>query len=205
MTTKMEGDVVAVKNVGIPGAAAPRVKDQKVSYYHPTGKGDGTALRLEPRFNRVEADRHNCFYLEMAPQKTLATREADQRNPATFDWEKKLTIKLGFMDICEMLTVLEGRQEKVGGPRNGLYHDSAKAVSVISFMKNSGREGYLLGVSRKDKADGQLVRMHISLSDAEAAGLRCILQTGLFFLAFHSQLFGWTQDRGRDVSGGALN
>lgn len=195
--TKTEGNTVLEQRAAAEGAASTRVKEQKVAFYHPTGKGDGTALRLEPRFNRVESDRHNCFYLEMAPQKTLASREADQRNPATFDWEKKLTIKLGFMDICELLTVLEGRQEKVGGARSGLYHESVKAVSVISFTRNNGREGYLLGVSRKDKADGQLVRMHIVLGESEATGLRCILQAGLFFLSFHSQLFGAAADHGR--------
>lgn len=170
-------------------AGVVRARDQKVAFYHPTGKGDGSALRLEPRVNRTESDRHNCFYLEMAPQKTVAVRDADQKSPATFDWERKLTVKLGFSDICELLTVLEGRQEKAGGQRNGLYHESEKAVTVISFLRNTERGGYLVGVSRKDKAGGELVRLHITLGEAEGIGLRCLLQTGLFYLSFHSQIF----------------
>ncbi len=168
---------------------AIRLRDQKVAFYHPTAKGDGSALRLEPRVNRMESDRHNCFYLEMAPQKTVASREDAQRNPATFDWERKMTVKLGFSDICELLAVLEGRQEKAGGARNGLYHESEKAVTVISFTRNMERGGHLVGISRKDKEGGLLVRLHMALGEAESIGLRCILQSGLFYLSFHSQMF----------------
>ena len=176
-------------------AGAVRARDQRVAFYHPTAKGDGSALRLEPRVNRTESDRHNCFYLDMAPQKTVASREAEQRSPATFDWERKLTVKLGFSDICELLAVLEGRQEKAGGARNGLYHESEKAVTVISFTRNAERGGHLVGISRKDKEGGLLVRLHMALGEAESVGLRCILQSGLFYLSFHSQIFSFGDSR----------
>lgn len=145
---------------------------------------------MEPRVRRRETDRFNCFFFEMAAQKTAPEREGDRRTFATFDWENRLTVKMDFPDLCEMLLVLEGKQERVGGQKNGLYHDSEKANTVISFGKNAEKGGFLFGLSRKDKESGQLTRLHIGLSEAEAIGLRSVLQAGLFLVTFHGQLWG---------------
>ena len=166
-----------------------RSREQKLTFYHPNSTGNGVALQLEPRVRRRDTDRYNCFFFEMAAQKTAAEREGDKKVFPTFDWENKLTVKMDFADICEMLLVLEGKQERVGGQKNGLYHDSEKASTVITFGRIPDREGYSFGLSRKDKASGQLTRLHIGLSEAEALGLRHILQGGLFFVTFHSHLF----------------
>jgi len=125
----------------------------------------------------------------MAGQKTAAEREGNKKTFATFDWENKLTVKMDFPDICEMLLVLEGKQERVGGQKNGLYHDSEKASTVITFGRIPEREGYSFGLSRKDKESGQLTRLSIGLSEAEAIGLRHILQGGLFLVTFYTHLF----------------
>lgn len=165
-----------------------RAWEHKLAFYHPNGAGNGVALQLEPRFNRREADHYNCFFFEMAAQKTVAERDGDKRVMPTFDWGNKLTVKLDFADICEMLLVLEGRQERVGGQKNGIYHDSEKASTVITFGKIPEKGGYAFGLSRKDRATGQLTRLTMGLSEAEAIGLRCIIQAGLFFVTFHTHL-----------------
>lgn len=164
-------------------------REQKLTFYHPGVSGSGSALQLEPRINRRESDRYNCFFLEMAAQKTAGGKEGGKKVFATFDWENKLTVKLDFADSCELLAVLEGRQERAGGQRNGLYHETDRASTVITAFKNVEKGGYGVGLSRKDKASGALERVHINLSEAEALGLRCILQAGLFFITFHSHLF----------------
>lgn len=166
-----------------------RSREQKLIFYHPGAAGNGVALQVEPRVRRKDTDRHNCFFFEMAAQKTAAERDGDRKVFPTFDWENKLTVKMDFTDICEMLLVLEGKQERVGGQKNGLYHDSEKAVTVITFGKIPDRDGYSFGLSRKDKGSGQLTRLHIALSEAEALGLRHVLQVGLFLVTFHSHLF----------------
>ena len=116
-------------------------RDQKLTFYHPNAAGNGVALQLEPRVRRRETDRFNCFFFEMAAQKTASERDGDKRVFPTFDWENKLTVKMEFPDLCEMLLVLEGKQERVGGQKNGLYHDSEKANTVISFGKNVEKGG----------------------------------------------------------------
>lgn len=165
-------------------------REQKLTFYHPNAAGNGVALQLEPRVRRRESDRYNCFFFEMAAQKTAAERDGDKRVFPTFDWENKLTVKMDFADICELLLVLEGKQERVGGQKNGIYHDSEKANTVITFGKIPEKSGYSFGLSRKDKASGQLTRLSIGLSEAEAMGLRCILQVGLFMVTFHGQMWG---------------
>lgn len=165
---------------------------QPLSIYHPNGKGTGAALQLEPRVNRRPGDRANCFFLELASQKSTGGTSGGRRIPATFDWEHKLTVKLGFNDVCEILAVLEGQQERAGGARDGLFHDNGQATTLITCQKDTNRKGYYVGLSRKAKSDAQAHRIGMVLSLTEAIGLRHILQTGLFFVLFHTHLFGKT-------------
>ncbi len=163
-------------------------KGRSLGFYHPNSKGTGSALRLEPRINRDDNDRYNCFFIEMAPQKSIASRGADGMTPATFDWTKKITVKLGFLDIAEMLTVMEGKAPRVGGERNGLYHASAGSNTLIAFQRNTDTGTYYLALSIKRNGDATPHKVGITLSEAEATGLRCLLQTGLFFVTFSSLL-----------------
>jgi hypothetical protein len=159
----------------------------RLTFYHPNAKGTGTALQLDLRMNRNGEDRYDCFFLEMARQKT-AGRDENGRSAATFDWPAKVTVKLDFLDVCELLMVLEGKADHAGGQREGLYHENGKANTIISLRKNPEQGGYGLGLSRKGKQDGQLFKAQILLSDAEAIGLRSVFQSALFHLAFRRSL-----------------
>jgi hypothetical protein len=163
-------------------------KGRSISFYHPNSKGSGSALRLEPRLNRDDSDRYNCFFIELAGQKSTAIRDHNETTPATFDWSKKITVKLGFLDIAEMLTVLEGRAEKIGGERNGLYHASGGGNTMISLLHNKEQGTYYFSLSCKRNKDAPVHKIGITLSEVEATGLRCLFQTGLFFVTFSSIL-----------------
>jgi hypothetical protein len=178
---------MTMETTGQGAAAKPR--EQKLIFYHPNSTGTGSALQFEPRVNRRGPDRYNCFFMEMAAQKTPTGRDGEKKVYATFDWEKKLTVKLDFTDTCELLSVLEGRQERAGGQRNGIYHETDRASTVISLSKNAEKGGYFIGLSRKEKASGELARVHLMLSEPEAVGLRSIFQVGLFFITFHAHIF----------------
>jgi hypothetical protein len=161
-----------------------RPREPRLNLYHPAGNGNGAALQLAPRLNRAESDRFNCLFLDLAPQKTAPGRDGDKRVPATFDWEHRLTVKLDFADICEILMVLEGRAEKAGDPKNGIYHENGRTNTIITFQKNADKGGYLLSLSRKDKTSGEVSRAGITLSEAEALGLRYLFRAGLVLIAF---------------------
>ena len=180
----MNATNTATNTATAPAPTAPKTYAPHLTLYHPTGSGTGAALQLELRLNRAGEDRYDCFFLDMAAQKSAPGRDGDKRVPATFDWENKMTVKLDFADICELLMVLEGRADRAGGQRNGLYHENGKSSTVISFQKNTEKAGYFLGLSRKAKEGGQVTRVQIVLGEPEAIGLRCLFQTGLFFMTF---------------------
>lgn len=178
-------------------------KSRSLGFYHQNNRGTGTAMRLEPRVNRDDSDRYNCFFIEMAGQKSAARREAGGVVPATFDWNSKITVKLNFMDIAELLTVLEGKALRIGGERNGLFHANGASNTLISFQRNPDQGTYYFALSCKRGKDDAPQKLGIMLSEAEATGLRCLFQTGLFFLSFSSLLRERPLDRRMTVQAGA--
>jgi hypothetical protein len=164
-------------------SAGRRPRRLRLTFYHPTQTGGGGAARLE--FHPARPDRDGCFFLEMARQKTAPSRDADGRQTATFDWENKITAKLGFLDVCGLLLVLTGRGEQAGGGRGGLFHDTAEANTVINLRRQTEPAGFSLEVSRKAKrGDGEVRRARVLLTDAEALGLRFALEAALFPMVF---------------------
>ncbi len=160
----------------------------RLVFYHPNAAGTGSALRVELRLSANAYDRYDCFFLEMAGQ--IAANNRKQGAPAQFDWENRLTVKLDFNDVCEWLLVLEGRKDRAGGATgNGLYHQTAESSTLIELRRDAERGGYLLGLSRKSR-DGtaSVDRRRMLLSEAEAVGLRCVFQIGLFFMVFARNL-----------------
>ena len=80
---------------------------------------------------------------------------------ATFDWAAKVTVKLGFTDVCELLTVLEGQVDHVGGQRDGIYHENGNANTIIAFKRSRGTGGMFPGYFK----EGQRRRPDIQGSD----------------------------------------
>lgn len=165
-----------------------RNRKGRLAFYHANSQGMGTAVQFELRMNRRGEERYDCVFMEMARQKTVAGMGAGARMPATFDWENKVTVKLGFPDLCEILLVLEGRRERVGGQRSGLYHQVASASTIITLERNEKQGGFYLGISKKTKEGVQVFKSQMLLSDVESLGLRHVMQASLFFIAFHRNL-----------------
>ncbi len=169
--------------------APPDYRGRTLCYYHPNGRGTGSAVRFEPRLNRNGNDRYNCFFVEWARQKDRTSTTSPDAF-ARFDWEGKITVKLGFLDLCELLTVLEGRATAVGANGKGLYHATEQGNTLITFAHQAERKNYLFAVSRKLNGDAEPQRISIALSKIEATGLRHVLQMGLFFVTFPGLLQG---------------
>ena len=166
--------------------AAARPWSGRLAFYHPTQAGTGAVARLE--FHPASAARDGCFFLELARQKTVPSRNDHGRQAATFDWESKVTVKLGLTDICSLLLVLEGRCEQAGNGRGGIFHDTAGCNTVINLRRQSEpAAGYALEVSRKQKqGDSEVQRLRVVLTEAEAIGLRSVFQASIFPLVFGS-------------------
>ncbi len=165
--------------------------DGELAFYHANAKGTGTALRfdLKPGGRR----RKGCFYMEMAHQKDRPDTRAANRRAATFDWENKATVKLGFADLCEFLLVLEGAQESLGNDARGLYHTNGGTNTMIALRRREERPGFALGVSRQGADGAQQFKGRFVLSAAEARGLRAVLENGLLYVALGSPDTGGDQ------------
>jgi len=161
-------------------------RGRSIGFYHPNGRGTGSALRLEPRISRNDGERYNCFFVEMAQQKTVGQQAKGEKTPATFDWSNKITAKLGFLDIAELLAVMEGRLPSAGGERNGLYHASGAGNTIISFSRSEQSGTWFFSLSNKKSGAAQAQRIGIGLNESELVGLRCLLQAGLFYITFPS-------------------
>lgn len=167
------------------GALAPhRISAPRLTFYHPTVRGGGAALRLEYRWPRAGEERAACLFLELALQldSPPPAPGAGGRMAAQFDWERKATVKLDFFDVCEVLAVLQGRQTHAGGER-GLYH-AANGMNTVIACQRREDGGVLIGVSRRNKAGEQIFKGHIVLRAPESAGLAMVLEAGMFPLAF---------------------
>ncbi len=173
---------------------APRTADNdtqarsyrpRLSFYHANGKGTGSAARFEA----VPAcgDRDGAVFLTLAQQKSVASGSAEHgnRQHATFDWQNRITVKLNFGDLCQLLQVFKGVNATVADGK-GLYHDSRNTTTLINLTRQSEPyAGFALEVSRKEKADpDSAARVRIVFNPAESFGLGAVLEQALGLLAF---------------------
>lgn len=165
--------------------APARIFRPRLSVYHANGKGSGSAARFE--VVPASGDRDGAVFLTLAMQKSVATGTVDQgnRQHATFDWVNRITMKLNFGDLCQMLLVFKGQLAAIAEGK-GLYHDSRSTTTIINLTRQSDpHPGLALEVSRRSKDDPEsTVRARIVFNAAEAYGLGAALEQVLGLLAF---------------------
>lgn len=164
---------------------SPRNYRPRLSFYHANGKGSGSAAQFEV----VPAcgDREGVVYMTLAQQKSVATGldEKGKRQYATFDWQNRITVKLNFSDLCQMLLVFRGQTTSIADGK-GLYHDSRNMTTIINLTRQTEPyAGLALNVSRRSKAESeQAVRVRIVFKDVEAFGVGAVLEQSLGIIAF---------------------
>ncbi len=165
--------------------APTRTYRPQLSFYHANGKWSGSAARFEV----VPAcgDRDGAVFLTLAQQKSVASGSAGQggRQYATFDWPNRITVKLNFSDLCQMLPVFKGLAATVADGK-GLYHDSRSTTTLINLTRQAEPyTGLALEVSRRGKAESEpATRTRIVFNNTEAFGLGAVLEQVLGLLAF---------------------
>jgi hypothetical protein len=165
--------------------APARTYRPRLSFYHANGKGTGSAARFE--VIPACGDRDGAVYLTLAQQKSVATGSVSQGNRqyATFDWQNRVTVKLNFGDLCQMLLVFRGQAAAIAEGK-GLYHDSRNTTTIINLTRQTEpHPGLALDVSRKGKTEADAAtRVRIAFNGAEAFGLGAALEQILGLLAF---------------------
>jgi len=168
-------------NVNETSAAQPFARRTRKVFYHPNGKGTGSALQLE--LHPAHEDTEGSVFLTVAPQRTIGKRMADDTVHPTFDWRNAVCLKLDLMDLAQILQVLRGVQESLADGK-GLFHRSANASAVIKFEHRiEPVPGYLLDVSKKPLT-GDVSRVSFFFRAAEAFACALMLEHALVYVAF---------------------
>ncbi len=115
--------------------------------YKPRQNGEGGAIQLQLSYKKDNEREPWMVFLEAAKQ----SGKNDKGND-TFDWDNKIVVKLGENDLGEMISVLEGRKDAVGGERGTLFHNTPgggnKVIGFQAAIDNDGnRTGYYLNIS----------------------------------------------------------
>lgn len=165
--------------------ATLRTYRPRLSFYHANSKGSGSAAHLE--MVPATGERDGAIYMTLAQQKSVASGSTEQgtRQHATFDWQNRITVKLNFTDLCQMLLVFTGQAATISDGK-GLYHDNRSATTVINLThQTEPYAGYALEVSRRSKSEPEsTARIRMLFNAVEAFGLGKVLEQSLGVVAF---------------------
>ncbi len=173
-------------NAGVPAGArdgATFAYQPEFALYHANASGTGCAMKIE--LHPATGEEDGCFMLKLANQLTASDMRGPVKRFATFNWAKRITVKLGFSDICKMLQVFRGECESIDDGK-GLYHRSAKrSTKIVLRHMISPIQAYSLEVYR-NSSDGseEDASSHIMLSTAEAYGLAVALENSIGLICF---------------------
>ena len=158
----------------------------RLSYYHASPKGSGSAINFElhPAHWSAEGNIEGSLFVSMANQKTVGVRNGSETVFPSFDWKNRLVLRLTMTDIAQIVMVFRGMQESVGEGR-GIFHRSARYNTVIKFEHRiDPHPCYALEVYRKSLDGAEQQRSFIAFSPAEAVGLSLAIEQSMSLLAF---------------------
>ena len=160
-----------------------------LAFYHPNAKGTGCALKLS--LHPAHDDRDGCIMMTLANQLTLGDRRAANPVFPTFDWEGRLTVKLDFSDLTQIVQVFRGERESLADGK-GLYHTTSKFSTRIALrhlveptpcypfeVYRSARSGSAVGDAGAADTSARIV-----LSESEALGLCLAIETSFGVVCF---------------------
>ena len=159
----------------------------ELSFYHANAKNTGVAItfRVEP----ATANLDGAVYFSIAKQKSVGNLNAQgPERFASFDWANKTTVKLGFLEVAEMMMVFGGQASVLThAGKEGFFHNSPSATTSVSLKRaeDPNRPGFILGVGRTPKADPNARQFHsFAFWPSEAFALRAALMAEMGLLAF---------------------
>lgn len=144
---------------------------QKYKIFKPNRSLRGAASQWE-----LNAEK-GIMFVEFANQK-----QTDDSS-VSFDWEKKIVMKLGISDIGDILATLVGMQDGIGpkdgeGRRKGIYHQTDKGNTILQLARKSDADVFYIRISKKPKNGDPLVAMH-SITIGEGMVLSTLLRRAI--------------------------
>lgn len=162
----------------------------RLSFYHPTQRGTGSAIAFE--ISPATGDVEGFLYVSVAaqnptPEKTVITPTG--KRCASFLWKNKICAKFTLTEVAETLMVLSGASNTaIHAGKEGFFHASADASTMIDVRQSDdpARPGAItISFTRMPKASPEdKQRISFYLSAAEALGVRLALEQSMSLLAF---------------------
>ena len=166
---------------GTAAAAAEGLRP-RFALFHPNAKCTGGAMKMD--LHPAHGVKDGCMMMTLAPQKTVGERGGPSPRFATFDWERKVCVKLDFSDICRMLQVFRGETESIEDGK-GLYHVSPKYSTRIVLRHMVDQGSYSIEVYRSTRGrPDEDCSARITLSSAEAMGLALAFENSIGVICF---------------------
>jgi len=167
-----------------PGVTAVKKKEEW-RVYKPKKTNDGSASKLELKIVTTQKEKDGkSFSIRDVQLFWVSAKQTgvDANGNASFGWgddTKNVTLKLGEVDIGEILAVLTGQKDQSGAKGekfNGLFHKNASGST--SFLLQRGDSGYSLRVSKKVGAKPPVAVTH-QITFGEGQVLRVILEAAV--------------------------
>lgn len=168
-------------------------KSKEWRVYKPKKTNDGAASKLELSVETTEKEKDGKkFTVREALVFWVSSKQTgtDNNGNASFGWsdeEKQVTLKLGEVDIGEMLTVLNGKKEATGGTTGTyagkLFHKNSRGSTSFSLKKGTNG-GYFLAVTKK-LDNNPAIQVSHTLTYGEAEVLRVLLESAI------RQMYEW--------------
>ena len=153
-----------------------------LALYHANGKGTGGAIKMT--LHPAHDDTDGCIMLTMANQLTIGDRRGPNPTFPRFDWDGRLTVKLDFTDLTEMLMVFRGERESIGDGK-GLFHTTSQFMTSINLRHIvEPTSCYSLELFRSSR-DGQgESRARFILAPNEALGISLAIEKSFGVICF---------------------
>tara|TARA_R110002020_G_scaffold431514_1_gene641572 strand:- start:118 stop:627 length:510 start_codon:yes stop_codon:yes gene_type:complete len=158
--------------------------DRPVEYriYKPYKQSDGAASGFQMKITHDPEAKWNKRSVDLF---WVATNQVginpETKNPK-FGWDdnsKSATMKLGLMDVGELLLILQGKKEEVT-----LYHQNRQGNTIVKLKKAQTKSGPVLNFQMSSKRGEALVKVAHNISQAEAQILIQLLKD--FISSYHS-------------------
>jgi len=158
-----------------------RPKEYRIYKPYDKDKGGASAFQMKVTLTPEEKIKRKVELFWVAAKQT----GVDDNKNARFGWQdpaSSATMKIGMIDVGEILLALRGKKEEVN-----LYHQNRSGNTVVKINRGSTKNGPVLNFQMSSKrGDSEVVRVRHNITQGEAQVLDHLLSD------FISESYRWS-------------
>ena len=161
------------------------IRPNEYRIYKPYGENQGAASAFQMKIT-LTPDEKKKRTVDLFWVSTNQTGTDKSSKTARFGWQDSstsATMKLGIVDVGEILLALRGKREEIT-----LYHQNKSGNTVVKIKRGQGKAGPVLNFQMSSKrGESDLVRVKHNITQGEAQVLDRLLED------FISVYYNWRQ------------